>query len=57
MPHGGRLTLHGYHVDSNVCFDVIDTGEGIRPGMDVFALFTTTKPKGMGVGLSALISS
>ena len=52
MPDGGRLTLHGYHVDSNVCLDVIDTGEGIPTGMDVFALFTTTKPTGMGVGLS-----
>jgi signal transduction histidine kinase len=52
MPHGGRLTLHGYHVDSNVHLDVIDTGEGILPGMDVFALFATTKPTGMGVGLS-----
>lgn len=54
MPHGGSLTLHGYHVDSNVYLDVIDTGEGIPPGMDVFALFTTTKPAGMGVGLSVV---
>ena len=52
MPHGGSLTLRGYRTDSNVHLDLIDTGEGIPPGLDVFALFTTTKPTGIGVGLS-----
>lgn len=52
MPHGGSLTLRGYRNHSKVHLELIDTGEGIPPGMDVFALFTTTKPTGMGVGLS-----
>ena len=51
MPHGGSLTLRGYRTHSKVHLEVIDTGEGIPPGLDVFALFTTTKPTGMGVGL------
>ena len=51
MPHGGSLTLRGYLTHSNVHLEIIDTGEGIPPGLDVFALFTTTKPTGMGVGL------
>jgi signal transduction histidine kinase len=51
MPRGGSLTLRGYRTTSNVHLELIDTGEGIPPGIDVFALFTTTKPTGMGVGL------
>jgi signal transduction histidine kinase len=51
MPHGGSLTLRGYLSHSNVHLEIIDTGEGIPAGLDVFALFTTTKPTGMGVGL------
>lgn len=52
MPHGGSLTLRGYRTDLNVHLDVIDTGEGIPPALDAFALFTTTKPTGRGIGLS-----
>ena len=52
MPHGGNLTLRGYFSHPNVHLEIIDTGEGIPPGLDVFALFTTTKPTGTGVGLS-----
>lgn len=52
MPHGGSLTLRGYFSHPNVHLEIIDTGEGIPPGLDVFALFTTTKPTGTGVGLS-----
>ena len=51
MPHGGSLTLRGYLTHSDVHLEIIDTGEGIPPGLDVFALFTTTKPTGLGVGL------
>lgn len=51
MPHGGSLTLRGYLTHSNVHLEIIDTGEGIPAGLDVFALFTTTKPTGTGVGL------
>lgn len=54
MPHGGSLTLRGYRTHSNVHLDISDTGEGISPGLDVFALFTTTKPTGMGIGLSVV---
>lgn len=52
MPQGGSLTLRGYRTDLNVHLDVIDTGEGIPPALDAFALFTTTKPTGRGIGLS-----
>jgi signal transduction histidine kinase len=52
MPHGGQLTVRAYRAGSNVQLDVSDTGEGIPPGLDVFALFTSTKPAGMGLGLS-----
>ncbi|MBD3785807.1 MAG: GHKL domain-containing protein [Sphingomonadales bacterium] len=31
---------------------VTDTGPGIRPGLNLFAQFETTKPDGMGLGLS-----
>jgi signal transduction histidine kinase len=52
MPNGGSLTLRGYRTHSNVHLEVTDTGEGIPPGLDVFALFTTTKATGTGIGLS-----
>ena len=51
MPRGGRLTLRAYSTDSKVHLEVHDTGKGIPPGLDVFALFTTTKATGTGVGL------
>jgi signal transduction histidine kinase len=51
MPRGGVLTLRGSRVAESVCLEVIDTGEGIPHGFDVFALFTTTKPTGTGLGL------
>lgn len=52
MPHGGSLTLRGYFAHPNVHLEITDTGDGIPPGLDVFALFTTTKPTGTGVGLA-----
>ena len=51
MPRGGSLTLRGYFTHSKVHLEIIDTGVGIPPGLDVFAMFTTTKPTGTGVGL------
>jgi signal transduction histidine kinase len=51
MPHGGTLTVRAYQTRSHVHVAVIDDGEGIPPGMDAFALFATTKPKGTGIGL------
>jgi signal transduction histidine kinase len=51
MPRGGILTLRGSRTSDSVCLEVIDTGDGIPHGFDVFALFTTTKPTGTGLGL------
>ena len=43
MPDGGTLTLRAYGTHEEVIFEVTDTGPGIPEGIDVFALFTTTK--------------
>lgn len=51
MPHGGTLTVRAYRTRSHVHVAVIDNGEGIPRGMDAFALFATTKPRGTGIGL------
>ena len=51
MPRGGTLKLRGYRTHSNVHLEVVDTGAGIPPGLDPFALFKTTKPTGTGLGL------
>ena len=52
MPQGGTLTLRGYKSDGEVCLEVADTGIGIAEGLDIFKLFTTTKPEGTGLGLA-----
>lgn len=52
MPEGGTLKLRGYSSNSSVSLDIIDTGVGVPAGVDVFALFTTTKPQGTGLGLA-----
>jgi len=52
MPKGGTLTVSGDHSGEQVGLEVIDTGEGIPEGMDIFELFTTTKPGGTGLGLA-----
>ncbi|MGH7826286.1 MAG: two-component system sensor histidine kinase NtrB [Candidatus Binatia bacterium] len=51
MPKGGALTLKGYVSGKQICLDVTDTGEGIPEGMQIFDLFTSTKPGGTGLGL------
>jgi signal transduction histidine kinase len=51
MPGGGTLKLRGYSSNSSVSLEVIDTGVGIPAGLDIFGLFTTTKPQGTGLGL------
>jgi signal transduction histidine kinase len=48
---GGRLTLTGYGKDNATVFEVNDTGCGIPQGIDIFKMFTTTKPDGSGLGL------
>jgi PAS domain S-box-containing protein len=52
MPNGGTLTLRGYLAGENICLEIADTGVGIAEGVDIFELFTTTKPSGTGVGLA-----
>jgi signal transduction histidine kinase len=51
MPHGGRLDIKAYRRDDSVCIDVSDTGVGIPENFNVFDLFTSTKPYGIGLGL------
>jgi PAS domain S-box-containing protein len=52
MPGGGILKLRGYSLGEDVCLDIQDSGTGIPDGLDVFELFTTTKPTGTGLGLA-----
>jgi signal transduction histidine kinase len=52
MPEGGTLKLRGYSSNSIVSLEIIDTGVGVPAGVDIFALFTTTKPQGTGLGLA-----
>jgi PAS domain S-box-containing protein len=51
MPDGGTLTVKSAPSDEGIVLEVIDTGEGIPHGVDVFQLFRTTKPGGSGLGL------
>lgn len=53
MPTGGCLTLKSYvrQAPNVVVLEITDTGTGIAPGIDVFQLFLTTKPRGTGLGL------
>ena len=39
------------HADTQIRISITDTGPGIPEGVDVFALFETTKPQGTGLGL------
>lgn len=54
MPTGGTLTLNARLEDDNFVFVVKDTGVGMpKEVLDkLFTPFFTTKPKGMGLGLS-----
>jgi PAS domain S-box-containing protein len=52
MPDGGSLTLSGKSFGNYVIVEIEDTGVGIKPGSDIFELFTTTKPNGTGLGLA-----
>jgi signal transduction histidine kinase len=51
MPEGGTLTVKTTSSEQGFVLEVIDTGEGIPDGVDVFQLFRTTKPEGSGLGL------
>ena len=49
-----RLLIRTEQVGENVCLSVQDSGIGFDPGVAdrLFASFYTTKPNGMGIGLS-----
>jgi len=51
--HGGCIVLRAANAgDDRVHIDVEDQGSGIRPGLDAFRLFETTKEHGTGIGLA-----
>jgi two-component system sensor histidine kinase HydH len=55
MPHGGTLHIRGAIADgqgTQVAIEVADTGQGIPAGISIFDLFTTTKPRRLGLGLA-----
>jgi signal transduction histidine kinase len=52
MPEGGTLTVRGFQAGTQVCLEVIDTGEGIPEGTNIFEPFVTTKTGGTGLGLA-----
>jgi two-component system, NtrC family, sensor histidine kinase HydH len=52
MPEGGTLKVRAHSSKSSVSLEISDTGVGIPAGVDVFALFATTKPQGTGLGLA-----
>ena len=47
-----RVVVTVRQVDGDLQVDVEDTGPGIAEGLEVFTQFETTKPAGMGLGLS-----
>lgn len=51
MPDGGTLTVRSSHAGAQVIVEVVDTGEGIPDGVDIFEPFVTTKAEGTGLGL------
>jgi PAS domain S-box-containing protein len=52
MPEGGALTVAAYRDEADLVVEVTDTGVGIPGGINVFELFTTSKPIGTGLGLA-----
>ena len=52
MPGGGDLILRAYAQNSSVVVEIIDSGVGIPQDLEVFDAFATSKPGGMGIGLS-----
>jgi signal transduction histidine kinase len=52
MTAGGQVTVRVVLAPDAVLLTVEDTGPGLPEGVDVFQIFTTTKPGGTGLGLS-----
>jgi signal transduction histidine kinase len=54
MPNGGRLTITSKEINKNAVIEITDTGEGMSEETikKLWTPFFTTKPKGMGIGLS-----
>lgn len=54
MPSGGRLVIHCDPSDDSIKISVVDSGSGIREEIlqRLFTPFATTKPTGVGLGLS-----
>lgn len=52
MPEGGVLRISAGARAGSVWLEIADTGVGIAPDLDVFQPFTTSKPRGMGLGLA-----
>jgi len=52
---GGKVMVHTYSEQGNVCIEIADNGPGVKDPSRVFDPFYTTKPvgKGTGLGLSA----
>ena len=48
----GHVTVETGLAEGRACLLVRDDGPGLPPGVDVFQLFVTTKPRGTGLGLS-----
>jgi signal transduction histidine kinase len=51
MSNGGELTVRATNDDHQTVVEVIDTGDGIPQGVDIWAPFVTTKSSGTGLGL------
>lgn len=54
MPQGGVLTISAYVSTNHVYLDVSDTGAGLPKGVDSLSPVTTTKPYGIGLGLTVI---
>ena len=51
MPQGGCLTVKLYPYARSIVLEISDNGIGLPDCVNVFELFTTTKPGGKGIGL------
>jgi signal transduction histidine kinase len=51
MPQGGILTVRGNRSAESLVLEVIDTGVGIPPGINIMESFASTKHEGKGLGL------